>query len=157
MGPCCRLSPARLGGYCSTPYIKMADAVVGTWEIAGSEGLEPMLKSLGMDDEHVARMTGTTHTVEYKKEGDSWHVITSVPGRGVIRDMTLKIGEPYDSMTITRDPCKSVVTQEGEKMVEKQTGGPVDFTIVREMEGEQMKVTLTGKGQTAVMRYKRAS
>lgn len=79
-------------------------------------------------------------TVELKKDGDQYTLITSSTFK--TSTITFKLGEEFDEETLDGRKVKSVITLEGNKLTQKQGGTPPS-TIVREFIDNGLVATMT--------------
>lgn len=91
-----------------------------------------------------------TPTVELKKEGDQYTLITSSTFK--TSTITFKLNEEFDEETLDGRKVKSVVTLEDNKLVHKQGGTPPS-TIIREFTEKEMVAVMTVGDVTCTRKY----
>lgn len=92
--------------------------------------------------------------MEISNSGDSWTIKTVVGEK--VKDSTFKIGEEFDSVSLTGQPLKCTVALNGEEMTETQKAGDIVVTITRKVENGQLLSTMTINGVSAVIKFQKA-
>lgn len=89
-------------------------------------------------------------TVEIKAEGDDWSIKTHT----MLKTTELKftLGKEFDENRMDGTTVKSLVTMDGNKLVQKQFGDK-EVTITREIKDGHLEVTCALEGVTAVRKY----
>nr|UAA83478.1 fatty acid-binding protein [Haemaphysalis flava] len=127
-----------------------AAAFMGKWKLSESENFDEFLKALGVG--LAWRKLGQTSkpTVEIKAEGDDWSIKTHT----MLKTTELKftLGKEFDENRMDGTTVKSLVTLDGNKLVQKQFGDK-EVTIVREIKDGHLEVTCSLEGVTAVRKY----
>lgn len=110
------------------------------YKMTESQNFDEYMKALGVG--FVLRKIGnsTTPTVELKKDGDQYTLVTSSTFK--TSTITFKLGEEFDEETLDGRKVKSTVTAEGNKFIHKQNGEP-ESTIVREFSDKELVATMT--------------
>lgn len=91
-----------------------------------------------------------TPTVELKKDGDQYSLITTSTFK--TSTISFKLGEEFDEETLDGRKVKSVVTLDGNKLVQKQGGTP-ESTIEREFTEKEMVATMKVGDVTCTRKY----
>lgn len=117
-----------------------------------SKNFDEYMRALGVG--YFTRTIGNSvhPTVELKKVGDNKYslITTSTFKNSEIR---FEPGKEFNEETLDGRHVKSVMTFEGNKLIQKQGGVPAS-TIVREFGPKEMTTTLTVNKITAVRKYK---
>lgn len=95
----------------------------------------------------------TSPTVELKKDGDKYTLVTSSTFKTT--EITFELGQEFDEETLDGRKVKSVCTLEGNKLTQKQGGQP-DSTIVREFGESEMVATMTVGDVVCTRKYSAA-
>ncbi|KAG7500645.1 fatty acid-binding protein, heart-like [Solea senegalensis] len=132
----------------------MADAFVGTWNLKTTEKFEEYMTALGVG--YALRKLGsmTKPTTVISVEGDSVTVKTQSTLKNT--ELTFKLGEEFDETTADDRKVKSLVTLEDGKMVHIQKWGSKETSLVREVNGDALILTLTMGDVVCTRRYERA-
>jgi len=115
-----------------------------------SENFDDYMKALGVG--FLLRKIGNSvsPTVELKKEGDKYKLITSSTFKN--SEIEFKLNEEFDEETLDGRKVKSVITLEGNKLIHKQGGEP-ESTIIREFNDKEMVATMKVKDVTCIRKY----
>jgi len=110
------------------------------YKMTESQNFDDYMKALGVG--FVLRKIGNsvTPTVELKKEGDQYTLVTSSTFK--TSTISFKLGEEFDEETLDGRKVKSTVTLDGDKFIHKQSGTP-ESTIVREFTDKELVATMT--------------
>lgn len=79
-------------------------------------------------------------TVELKKDGDKFTLVTSSTFKNT--EIEFELGKEFDEETLDGRKIKSVITLDGNKLIQKQGGEPAS-TIIREFTEKEMVATMT--------------
>lgn len=90
-------------------------------------------------------------TVELKKEGDKYQLITESTFKNSTIDFEL--GKEFEEETLDGRKVPSVVTLEGNKLIHKQGGTPKS-EIIREFGDKEMTATMTVNNVTCTRKYR---
>jgi len=120
------------------------------YKMTDSENFDGYMKALGVG--FVLRKIGNsvTPTVELKKDGETYTLVTSSTFK--TSTISFKLGEEFDEETLDGREVKSIITLEGNKLVQKQGGTP-ESTIIREFDGNNMVATMTVGDVTCTRKY----
>ncbi|XP_060601144.1 sodium/calcium exchanger regulatory protein 1-like [Ruditapes philippinarum] len=129
-------------------------ALVGKWEYVSADNLDGYMEAAAVPENLREVAKKSIPTLEISNAGDSWTIKTTVSDK--VKDTTFKVGEEFDSVSLTGQPLKCTVAMEGEKMVETQKAGDVSVIVTREKVGDQLISTMTLGGQTATITFKSA-
>lgn len=115
-----------------------------------SENFDEYMKALGVG--FVLRKIGNSvsPTVELKKDGDKYTLVTSSTFK--TSEITFELGKEFDEETLDGRNVKSVVTLEGDKLIHKQGGEP-ESTIIREFTDKDMVATMTVGNVVCTRKY----
>merc|ERR1712227_1040716 len=86
----------------------------GTYERSAAENYEAFLDALGVGMILKKAATATTPVMTVTEEGGQWTMQTSM-------ELKFKLGEEFDEKTPDGREVTSIVTQEGDKLICKQT------------------------------------
>ncbi|XP_018915178.2 LOW QUALITY PROTEIN: fatty acid-binding protein, muscle [Bemisia tabaci] len=121
------------------------------YKLDSSENFEEIMKALGVG--LFTRKVGAavSPVMELTKDGDTY----TLTSKSTFKDTTtnFKLGEEFDEETPDGRNVKSVITQEGNKLIQIQKGDKVT-KIVREFTPEEVKMVLTVDDITCTRIYK---
>jgi len=115
-----------------------------------SVNFDDYMKALGVG--FVLRKIGNSvsPTVELKKDGDKYTLVTSSTFKNT--EISFELGKEFDEETLDGRNVKSVITLEGNKLIQKQGGEPPS-TIIREFTETDMVATMTVGNVTCTRKY----
>ncbi|XP_056154964.1 fatty acid-binding protein, heart [Lampris incognitus] len=119
----------------------MAEAFAGTWNLKQSKNFDDYMKALsvGFATRQVANMTNPTTIISV--DGDKVKLQTTSTFKNT--EINFKLGEEFDETTADDRKVKSVVTIEGGKLVHIQKWDGKETSLVREIDGNNLTLTLT--------------
>lgn len=119
----------------------MAEAFVGTWNLKESKNFDEYMKALGVGfaTRQVGSMTKPTTIISV--EGDTVTLKTQSTFKNT--EINFKLGQEFDETTADDRKVKSLVTVDGGKMVHVQKWDGKETTLVREVSGNALTLTLT--------------
>ncbi|TRZ01149.1 hypothetical protein DNTS_007867, partial [Danionella cerebrum] len=119
----------------------MADVFVGTWNLKESKNFDDYMKALGVG--FATRQVGgmTKPTTIISMEGDVLTLKTVSTFKNT--EINFKLGEEFDETTADDRKVKSVITLDGGKLVHVQKWEGKETTLVREVTGNSLTLTLT--------------
>lgn len=108
----------------------------GKFKLVSSENFDEFMKAMGVN--LVMRKAGSLAkpVVEIKQDGDYFIIKTTTTFK--TSEIKFKLDEEFDETRMDGSACKTVITIEDGKLVQKQSGDK-EVTIIREVEGDQMK------------------
>ncbi|KAK3511679.1 hypothetical protein QTP70_014552 [Hemibagrus guttatus] len=120
---------------------KMAEAFVGTWNLKESKNFDEYMKALGVGfaTRQVGSMTKPTTIISI--EGDVITLKTVSTFKST--EIKFKLGEEFDETTADDRKVKSLVTLDGNKLVHVQKWEDKETSLVRELDGNNLTLTLT--------------
>ncbi|XP_018553044.1 fatty acid-binding protein, heart [Lates calcarifer] len=132
----------------------MAEAFVGTWNLKESENFDDYMKELGVG--FATRKVGnlTKPTTVISLDGDKVTVKTHSTIKNT--ELSFKLGEEFDETTADDRKVKSIVNIEDGKMVHVQKWGDKETSLVREVNGNTLVLTLTIGQVVCKRRYEKA-
>ncbi|KAF7664897.1 hypothetical protein LDENG_00160750 [Lucifuga dentata] len=132
----------------------MVEAFVGTWNLKSSEKFDDYMKALGVG--FATRQAGnlTKPTTIIEVDGDKVTIKTQSKFKNT--EINLKLGEEFDETTADDRKVKSVVTIEDGKLVHIQRWEGKETSLVREVSGSALTLTLTFGDVVAVRHYMKA-
>ncbi|XP_054158608.1 fatty acid-binding protein-like [Oppia nitens] len=125
----------------------------GKWKLDKSDNFDNFLKELGINF-MMRKMAGTASpTVEISRDGDSFtfKTITSIKTSSV----TFTLGQEFEEERLDGKKVKSVMTLDGNKLIQTQVDNGKEVKYVREFNGDVLTVTSTANGVVCVRVYKR--
>ncbi|XP_069135442.1 fatty acid-binding protein, liver-like [Argopecten irradians] len=129
-------------------------ALVGKWDFVSAENLDQYMEATGVPDNLREVARNSKPSMEILNSGDSWTIKTTVGDN--VKDSTFKLGEEFDSKSLTGQDLKCTVSMNGDTMTETQTAGPVQVVITREVSGNELVSKMTVGGVTAVIKFSKA-
>ncbi|XP_071356349.1 fatty acid-binding protein, heart [Trachinotus anak] len=132
----------------------MVEAFVGTWNLKESEKFDDYMKELGVGfaTRKVGNMTKPTTVISV--DGDKVTVKTQSTIKNT--ELSFKIGEEFDETTADDRKVKSIVKIEDGKMVHIQKWDGKETSLVREVNGNALTLTLTLGQVVCTRRYEKA-
>lgn len=128
--------------------------LVGKWSFVSSDNMENYMEASGVPENLREIARKNQPNMEISNSGDSWTIKTVVGEK--VKDSTFKIGEEFDSVSLTGQPLKCTVALNGEEMTETQKAGDIVVTITRKIENGQLLSTMTINGVSAVIKFQKA-
>ncbi|XP_033492760.1 fatty acid-binding protein, heart [Epinephelus lanceolatus] len=132
----------------------MVDAFVGKWDLKKSEKFDDYMKKLEVPftTRHMASLTKPTTIILV--DGDT----VTVQTRSTIKntELSFKLGEEFDETTADDRKVKSIVTIDDGKLVHIQRWNGKETSLVREVEGDKLTLTLTMEDVVCKRFYERA-
>nr|AAM18480.1 Sm14 fatty acid-binding protein isoform T20 [Schistosoma mansoni] len=129
---------------------------LGKWKLSESHNFDAVTSKLGVS--WATRQIGNTvtPTVTFTMDGDKMTMLTESTFKNL--SCTFKFGEEFDEKTSDGRNVKSVVEKNSESKLTQTQVDPKNTTvIVREVDGDTMKTTVTVGDVTAIRNYKRLS
>uniref|UniRef100_A0A1A7WQ00 Cellular retinoic acid-binding protein 1 n=1 Tax=Iconisemion striatum TaxID=60296 RepID=A0A1A7WQ00_9TELE len=132
----------------------MVDAFVGTWNLKESEKFDDYMKELGVG--FATRKVGnlTKPTTIICVDGDK--VIVKTQSTIKNTEVSFKLGEEFDETTADDRKVKSLVKIEDGKMVHVQKWDGKETSLVREVNGDKLTLTLTMGEVVCTRHYEKA-
>ncbi|XP_031628520.1 probable fatty acid-binding protein [Contarinia nasturtii] len=120
------------------------------YKMTESKNFENYLKAFGVGFIPRKLANSVTPTVELKKDGDQYTLVTS----SKFRTMTIsfKLGEEFVEEFADGRKIKSIITMDGNKMIHKQLSDP-PATIIREFDENDLVTTMTAGDVVCVRKY----
>uniref|UniRef100_A0A4W5PL04 Fatty acid binding protein 3, muscle and heart n=1 Tax=Hucho hucho TaxID=62062 RepID=A0A4W5PL04_9TELE len=112
-----------------------------TWNLKESKNFDEYMKALGVGfaTRQVGSMTKPTTIIEVA--GDTVTLKTQSTFKNT--EINFKLGEEFDETTADDRKAKSLITVDGGKMVHVQKWDGKETTLVREVSGNTLELTLT--------------
>ncbi|XP_041868464.1 fatty acid-binding protein, heart [Melanotaenia boesemani] len=132
----------------------MAEAFVGTWNLKESDKFDEYMKELGVGfaTRKVGNMTKPTTIISV--DGDTVTVKTQSAIKNT--ELSFKLEEEFDETTADDRKVKSIVTVDNGKMVHIQRWDGKETSLVREVNGNNLTLTLTLGDVVCTRRYEKA-
>ncbi|XP_021925689.1 fatty acid-binding protein, muscle-like isoform X2 [Zootermopsis nevadensis] len=110
------------------------------YKLASSENFDEVMKALGVG--LVVRKVGNSVSpvIELTQNGDEYTITSQSTFKNTTT--TFKLGQEFEEETADGRKVKSVVTQDGNKLIQVQKGEK-ETTIIREFNDDEVKMTLT--------------
>ncbi|KAM6899847.1 fatty acid-binding protein, heart isoform 1-T2 [Xenentodon cancila] len=132
----------------------MAEAFVGTWNLKETENFDEYMKELGVG--FATRKVGnlTKPTTIIAVDGDKVTVKTQSTIKNT--ELNFKLAEEFDETTADDRKVKSIVKIEDGKMVHTQKWDGKETSLVREVNGNNLTLTLKIGEVVCTRRYEKA-
>uniref|UniRef100_UPI0037E71C3C fatty acid-binding protein, heart n=1 Tax=Semicossyphus pulcher TaxID=241346 RepID=UPI0037E71C3C len=132
----------------------MAEAFVGTWNLKDSVKFDEYMKELGVG--FATRKVGnlTKPTTIISMDGDTVTVKTQSAVKNT--ELSFTLGQEFDETTADDRKVKSLVTIDGGKLVHVQKWDGKETSLVREVTGKELMLTLTMGEVVSTRRYEKA-
>ncbi|XP_054909794.1 fatty acid-binding protein, heart [Poeciliopsis prolifica] len=132
----------------------MVEAFVGTWNLKESDKFDDYMKELGVGfaTRKIGNMTKPTTVISV--DGDTVTVKTQSSIKNT--ELSFKIGEEFDETTADDRKVKSLVTVEDGKLVHVQKWDGKETSLVREVDGNKLTLTLKIGDVVCTRRYEKA-
>ncbi|CAG2177837.1 unnamed protein product [Oppiella nova] len=124
----------------------------GKFKQTSSENFDALLKELGFSDEVVSRVKSSTSEVEITKDGSVYTIKNISPNN--TRETKFELGKEFEGARFGGPVVKSVVTADGNRLIEV-IKGEKEVKIVREFNGNELRVTTTSGPVVAVVTFAR--
>ncbi|XP_063628848.1 fatty acid-binding protein [Cydia splendana] len=123
------------------------------YKMSASENFDEFMKALGVGLITRKAANAVTPTVELRKDGDQYTLVTSSTFKTT--EMKFKPGEEFDEERADGVQVKTVCSFEGNKLkqVQKAPDG-LEVTYLREFGPEELKAVMTVKDVTCTRVYK---
>ncbi|KAK7899137.1 hypothetical protein WMY93_019990 [Mugilogobius chulae] len=133
---------------------EMAEAFVGTWNLKNSDNFDEYMKALGVG--FATRKIGcmTKPTTIICMDGDQITVKTQSSVKNT--ELSFKLDEEFDETTADDRKVKSLVSIDGGKMVHTQKWDGKETSLVREVNGNALTLTLTMGDVVCTRHYEKA-
>jgi len=125
----------------------------GKYKLQSSEHFEEYMKAIGVPEALIAAGSDPNAETSIHSDNESDYVIT-LTGSGRTIELKFTVGEEFEETTPHGIKVKCIVTKEGDKLVQKQSGA-IETVTTREIDGDDLKVTLVSGAVTSVRIYKR--
>ncbi|XP_053201588.1 fatty acid-binding protein-like [Panonychus citri] len=127
----------------------------GEYSFVSSENFDEFLKALGLNFLLRKTVGALKPTFIIKVDDDGTITFKSI-STFKTSETKFKLNEEFEEKRMDGVTCKSTVTQEGNKLIQKQQSEP-PAEITREFNGDEMKITCTCGEVTATRIYKKSS
>lgn len=121
------------------------------YEMYESKDFNEYMKELGVGYFTRAIGNSVTPTVELRKNGNKYELHTTSTFKNSI--INFELGKEFDEETLDGRNVKSVVTLEGNKLIQKQGGSPKS-EIIREFGDKEMVATMKVNNVVATRKYR---
>ncbi|CAG2177836.1 unnamed protein product [Oppiella nova] len=124
----------------------------GKYKQTSAENLEALFKEIGAPQEVVDRLKSSISELEVTKAGSEYTVKMITPDR--TRETKFELGKEFEGPRFGGPVVKSVVVADGNKLIET-IKGEKEIKIVRELNGNQLRVSTTVGPVVGVITYAR--
>jgi len=132
----------------------MAETFVGTWNLKSSDKFDEYMKELGVGfaTRKVGGMTKPTTIISMDGDTVTVKTVSSIK----TTEINFKLGEEFDETTADDRKVKSIVTVEDGKLVHIQRWDGKETSLVREVSGNSLVLTLTLGNVVCTRNYEKA-
>lgn len=132
----------------------MEDCFIGTWKLVDSKNFDEYMKCIGVGfaTRQIANVTKPTTLIS--KDGKFMVVQTQSTFKTT--EIRFILDEEFDETTADDRKCKSIVTLEDGKMKHVQKWDSKESTLVREVDGNKLVLTLTIGDVVSTRHYEKA-
>ncbi|XP_008420073.1 fatty acid-binding protein, heart [Poecilia reticulata] len=132
----------------------MVEAFVGTWNLKESEQFDEYMKELGVGfaTRKIGNMTKPTTIISVDDDTVTVKTQSSIKNT----ELSFKIGKEFDETTADDRKVKSLVTVEDGKLVHVQKWDGKETSLVREVDGNKLTLTLKIGEVVCTRRYEKA-
>ncbi|CAG2160017.1 unnamed protein product [Oppiella nova] len=106
-----------------------------------------------VSDEIISQVKNNTQELEISKDGNVYTSRTIQPNR--THEVKFELGKEFDETRQDGKTVKSLVVADGNRLIQTQKGGEKDLKIVREFNGNELRVTVTSGPVVSVRTYAR--
>ncbi|XP_056597410.1 fatty acid-binding protein, heart [Triplophysa dalaica] len=119
----------------------MVEAFVGTWNLKDSKNFDEYMKAIGVGfaTRQVGSMTKPTTIISMDADIITLKTVSTFKST----EINFKLGVEFDETTADDRKVKSKLTLDGEKLVHVQKWEDKETTLVREISGNNLTLTLT--------------
>ncbi|KAL7053733.1 hypothetical protein AAHC03_026709 [Spirometra sp. Aus1] len=129
------------------------DVFCGSWKLENSTGYEEVLARLGVGLLTRKALNGTKPTITISLLGERY--ILREESKIKSSSTVFELGVPFDELTVSGQPVKSVITLEGRVMKHVQTGPLKRIEITRVVESNNLKTVIRVDELTCLRNYVR--
>ncbi|KAM8976409.1 fatty acid-binding protein, heart [Pelodytes ibericus] len=132
----------------------MVDSFIGTWKLVDSKNFDEYMKAIGVGfaTRQIANVTKPTTIII--KDGDQ--IVLQTQSTFKNTEVHFKISEEFDETTADDRKCKSLITLEDGKLKHVQKWDGKETTLVREVNGDKLLLTLTIGDVVSTRHYEKA-
>ncbi|XP_060703132.1 fatty acid-binding protein, brain-like [Hemiscyllium ocellatum] len=126
---------------------------LGTWRLVDTQNFDNYMRELGAD--FATRQVGNVlkPTTIIKVDGDNIILQTKSTYRNT--EIIFQLDKPFNEHTSDNRDCKTVISLEGDKLVQVQKWDGKQTTLIREIKNEHLILTLTLNEVVSVRTYER--
>ncbi|GCB74084.1 fatty acid-binding protein, brain-like isoform X1 [Scyliorhinus torazame] len=131
------------------------DPFVGNWRLVDTQNYDNYMRELGVD--FATRQVGnvTKPNTIIKLDGDNVILQTKSTYRNT--EIIFQLDKPFNEHTSDNRDCKTVISLEGEKLVQIQKWDGKQTTLTREIKDDKLILTLVLNDVVSVRSYERES
>uniref|UniRef100_A0A8C5WC90 Cytosolic fatty-acid binding proteins domain-containing protein n=1 Tax=Leptobrachium leishanense TaxID=445787 RepID=A0A8C5WC90_9ANUR len=132
----------------------MVDCFLGTWKLVDSKNFDEYMKTIGVGFATRQIANVTKPTAVFTKEGDV--IVLQTQSTFKNSEIKFKLNEEFDETTADDRKCKSLVTLEDGKLKHVQKWDGKETSLVREVDGNKLVLTLTIGEVVSTRHYEKA-
>merc|ERR1712112_293958 len=142
----------------SSSFTITMDSFKGKWKRTSSDQYEEFLSALDVNFLLRKAANASTPVMEISEEGGVWSIKTSTTLKSM--ELKFKLGEEFDEKTPDGREVTSIVTQEGDKLICKQTAkkdSEASTVSTREFFDDKcvLHIEIVGKGVSCTQTFTR--
>ncbi|GAB6024807.1 hypothetical protein CHUAL_009927 [Chamberlinius hualienensis] len=111
----------------------------GKYRLQSSDNFENYMRAIGVPEQLIQAGADSNAETTIQEVNGSYVITLSASGRTIT--LTFQLGTEFEETTPHGVKVKTVVTKEGNKLIQKQTG-PIESVIIREINGDLLTVNL---------------
>nr|XP_011418971.1 fatty acid-binding protein [Crassostrea gigas] len=128
---------------------------VGKWKVESEENLDELFKACGVDEEMRAKAReGLIQPIQEISTGEDGYVIKTTVGH-LSTEVRFKLGISFPSSSMDGKKIMVTYRMNGDTLEEVQQYSDYEALISREVKGNELVSTITGKGKKAIIRYRK--
>ncbi|GAA6072839.1 fatty acid-binding protein, brain-like [Tachysurus ichikawai] len=124
------------------------DAFFGTWKFAKKVNFDEFMKAVGAQPSDDSNLTETV-----SKEGD--HLVWTTKKGQHATEMKFTLDNVFNDGTIEGRQCFSTISLKGKQLVQVKKWGRKESTIIREVNGKNMTMTVKFAGEQGQRIYEK--
>ncbi|KAF7691199.1 fatty acid-binding protein, heart-like [Silurus meridionalis] len=119
----------------------MAEAFIGKWRLTSSEKYDEYMIAIGVGQVTRKMSNAATPINTISMDGELIKISTSTTFKNT--EIMFKLGEEFNETTADGREVKSLVTLDGNKLIHVQKWDDKETSLVREVNGDSLTLTLT--------------
>jgi len=122
----------------------------GKFKLTSSDKFEEYMKAMGVGLVTRKMANSATPVQDITINGDEYTIKTATSFKTT--EIKFKLGQEFDETTADGRNVKTVITKDGNKLIQTQKGDK-DSVLVREFNGNEMVMTLTADNVVCTRKY----